>query len=251
MDDAVKLNVFPTAADVAERAAQRVCEILHDAVEARGRASIALSGGSTPRQLYQRLSSDEYRTRVDWSRVDFFFGDERCVPPGHDESNYRMARESLLDPLAIDPSRIHRIEAESNDRRRAAADYQEQIAAYFDVASTDEPPRLDLVLLGMGDDGHTASLMPHTVALDETAQWVVANYVPQFEAVRITLTLPLINRACRILFLISGSSKAAALAAVLEGPRDPERWPSQLIRPPDGQVELFVDAAAAELLRSS
>jgi 6-phosphogluconolactonase len=162
-----------------------------------------------------------------------------------------MAWGSLLEPLAVDAARVHRMEGERADKRRAAADYQQRIADYFSVSSDGAPPSFDLILLGMGDDGHTASLFPATAALQDSERWVEATFVPQLDAMRITLTARLINQAHAVLFLIAGESKAPALAAVLEGARRPEYYPSQLIRPIHGSLEYFVDERAAKMLSTT
>jgi 6-phosphogluconolactonase len=232
------------AEEVARRAAAAVAEALRAAIAERGVFSIALAGGDTPRRTYERLATEP---ELDWERVEFFWGDERPVPPDHPDSNFGMADAALLRPLGIDPHRVHRIEAERGDLAAAARDYEQELAKTLG-APDGPPPRLDLVLLGMGTDGHTASLFPYTAALSETRRWVVANEVPQLGTRRITIALPLIERARSVLVLVAGESKAAALADALEGPLDPERVPSQLLRAV-GCVEWLVDAAAASDLR--
>jgi 6-phosphogluconolactonase len=181
--------------------------------------------------------------------VDFFCGDERAVPPDHPDSNYRMAHEALLCHLGLDPQRVHRMEAERADREAAALDYESALARVLAPAPGAPPPALDLVLLGMGADGHTLSLFPHTAALHETSRWVVANHVPKLNADRLTMTAGLVNAAARVVFLVAGDDKAAPLAEVLEGPSDPERLPSQLIRP--GRLLFLVDRKAAARLGQS
>ncbi|HKA16627.1 MAG TPA: 6-phosphogluconolactonase, partial [Myxococcota bacterium] len=199
-------------------------------------------GGDTPRRMYERLAAD---TAVDWPRVEFFWGDERPVPPDHPDSNFRMTRAALLDPLGVDPRRIHRIEAERPDLAAAARDYEGELARIAGGSPGGPPPRLDLVLLGMGADGHTASLFPYTEALSEARRWVVANDVPQHATRRITVTFPLIERARSVIVLVTGESKAAALAEVLEGALEPERLPAQRLR---AYASWVVDAAAASRL---
>ena len=219
-----------------------------EAVQARGRFTVALSGGSTPRRLYQLLAGEPFRGQVDWGRVEVFWGDERSVPPDDKESNFRMAHEALLASLALPPGRVHRMAAERSDRDAAAREYQDQIARAFGVDANGEPPAFDLILLGMGPDGHTASLFPHTTALGETKRWVVVNHVPKFNTDRMTLTYPVLNRAREVLFLVAGSDKAEPLSEVLQGAPDPERLPSQRVRPTNGSLLLFVDRAAAARL---
>jgi 6-phosphogluconolactonase len=232
--------------EVAQRAAVIVVAALRTAIAERGSCAIALAGGDTPRRTYERLASD---LQLDWQRVEFFWGDERPVPPDHPDSNFGMAHAALLGPLGVDPRRIHRIEAERGDLAAAARDYEQELAKTCD-APDGGPPRLDLVLLGMGPDGHTASLFPHTAALSETQRWVVANDVPQLGTRRITITFPLIERARSVLVLATGAPKSAVLAEVLEGPFDPERLPSQRLRDLAG-ADWLVDAAAASGLRSA
>jgi 6-phosphogluconolactonase len=195
------------------------------------------------------MAAPECRDRIDWSRVEFFWCDERVVPPAHPDSNYRMAKESLLSPLRISPRRVHRMPSEEQDLDGAAAGYQEEIARVCGGAPDGPPPVLDVVLLGMGADGHTASLFPHTEALRETRRWVVANPVPQLPTHRLTMTPALLNRAHQVLFLVAGSDKAERLAEIIEGPRDPERLPSQLVSPASRNLAWFVDTAAGSQLR--
>jgi 6-phosphogluconolactonase len=234
--------------ELAQRAAAAVAEVAREAIEERGVFTLVLAGGDTPRRLYEKLAVDR---ETDWSRVEFFWGDERPVPPEHPESNFGMARAVLLRPLGIDPRRIHRIEAERGDRSAAARDYEQELAKIAGATLDGPAPRLDLVLLGMGADGHTASLFPYTDALSESRRWVVANDVPQLATRRITIAFPLIERARSVLVLVSGESKAAALVEVLEGNRDPERLPAQRLRAREDGVDWFVDAAAASRLRGA
>ena len=225
---------------VARCAAEAAVAALRAAVAERGVFTIALAGGDTPRRMYERLAAE---TEPAWARTEFFWGDERPVPAEHPDSNFGMARAALLRPLGIDPRRIHRIEGERGDLAAAARDYEEELAKTCGAPDGD-PPILDLVLLGMGADGHTASLFPYTVALSETRRWFVANDVPRLSTRRITLTFPMIERARAVLVLVTGASKADALTEVLEGPLDPQRLPSQRLRALPC-VEWLVDAAAA------
>ena len=227
------------AEEVARAAAGALTELARAAQAERGVFTLALAGGDTPRRLYAQLAADG---GVDWERAELFFGDERPVPPEHPESNYGMARATLLAPLGIAAQRVHRIEAERRDLDAVAREYEALLVRL--LGGGPAGPQLDLVLLGMGADGHTGSLFPHSAALAERRRWVVANDVPQLATRRITLTFPLIERARRVWVLVCGESKADALAQVLEGPWDPERLPSQRLR--DGaHVEWRVDAAAA------
>lgn len=244
------IRIFADVEVLSAAAAHEFVRCVREAVAARGRFTVALSGGSTPKRLYQLLTAEPFRSQVDWGRVEIFWGDERCVPPDHADSNYRMAREAMLTHLPIPAELIHRLEAERPDRDAAARDYEAVLARVFAVAADAGPPELDLVLLGMGPDGHTASLFPHTKALDESKRWVVANFVPQLNTDRLTLTRPILNRAREVLFLVAGADKAERLAEVLAGPADPKRLPSQSIQP-QGKLVWFVEAAAAARLPSS
>jgi 6-phosphogluconolactonase len=235
------------ADEVARSAAATVAAAAREAVAERGAFMLALAGGDTPRRLYEKLAAEP---GIDWSRVELFWGDERSVPPEHPESNFGMARATLLAPLGIEPSRVHRIEAERGDLTAVAREYEAELARVTGARRGGPPPRLDLVLLGIGADGHTASLFPYTASLSESRRWVVAADVPQLSIRRVTITFPLIERARAVLVLVSGASKADTLAEVLEGPWDPERLPAQRIRARAGRVDWFVDAAAASRLRA-
>lgn len=241
---------FPDAEALSRAAAEEFVRLARSAIDTGGRFTVALSGGSTPRRLYQLLAAAPLREQVDWTRVEFFWGDERSVPPTHKDSNYRMAREAMLDTLDVPAGHVHRLHGESSDLDTAAQSYQAELARVFGIPPTGDPPRFDLVLLGMGPDGHTASLFPHTAALQETVRWVVPNRVPQKNTDRLTLTVPVLNAAAVVLFLIAGEDKTDRLAEVLEGPPDTARLPSQLIRPYDGQLLWFVDTAAAKKLKT-
>ena len=198
--------------------------------------------------MFEMLAELPCRDEVEWPKVHVFWGDERAVPPDHRDSNYRMANEAMLARLPIPVAQIHRIEAERADRDAAARDYQNCIAKVFAVDPKGEPPAFDLVLLGIGPDGHTASLFPHTTALAETQRWVVVNFVPKFNTDRVTLTTPILNDARAVVFLVAGADKAEALAEVLEGPADTARLPSQLIHPTTGKLLWYIDRLAAAKL---
>lgn len=214
-----------------------------EAIAARGRFLLALSGGSTPKALYELLATPAYAPRIDWTRVEVFWGDERCVPPDDRSSNYRMAREALLDRVPISPEAIHRMRGEEAPEEAAAA-YQADLSKVFGAGG----PRFDVVLLGMGDNGHTASLFPNLTAVHETSRWVVAEYVGEVKMWRLTMTPPLLNAAARVLFLVVGGDKAAMLKRVLEGPRDVDALPSQAVAPTGGALIWMVDQAAAAAL---
>ncbi len=228
------VQVYPDANSLARAAAEYFVTLAAEAITARGRFVVALSGGSTPRATYTLLASTEFAPRVDWARVQVFWGDERCVPPDHPESNYALARETLLDHVPLPEGNIHRIRAEL-DPRRAAALYQEELEAVLGTEG-----RFDLVLLGIGADGHTASLFPGTLALEEKTRWVVENYVESLSAWRVTLTLPVLNAARQVTFLLSGAPKAETLARVRAG----ERLPAALVHLSLGRLTWMVDRDA-------
>ena len=242
----IKYYVEPDAEALARRAAQYFVEMAGEAVAAYGRARIAISGGSTPKAAFQLLAdpNQPWRWRMPWDSLDLYWVDERAVPPEAADSNYRMTREALLDHVPLRPEQIHRIEG---DPELAANRYESELRNTFRIEGA-ESPRFDLVALGMGDDGHTASLFPHTEALREITRLVTANHVPQKDTWRITLTWPVIDHASSVFFLIAGEDKAAVLKEVLTGPRDPERLPSQLIWPASGILTFILDKAAAALL---
>jgi 6-phosphogluconolactonase len=245
------IRVFADAEAVSQAAAVEFVARARDAVAARGRFFVALSGGSTPQRLYQLLADKPHRDQVPWANVQLFWGDERSVPPDHKDSNYRMTREAMLDRVPLPPAQVHRLEADRSDRDQAARDYQAALAKAFGVDPAGQPPAFDLVLLGMGPDGHTASLFPHTTALKETTRWVVVNYVPKFSTDRVTLTTPILNRAREVLFLVAGPDKADPLSRVIEGPPNADELPSQLIKPVGGSLIWFIDRAASARLTTS
>jgi 6-phosphogluconolactonase len=213
------------------------------AVNAQGRCTVALSGGSTPRSLYNLLATT-YRERLPWQKMFFFWGDERHVPPDSAESNYRMADEALLSRVPIPAGNVFRVAGEDPDAARAAQKYEQTLREFFRLPAAGYP-RFDLILLGMGPDGHTASLFPGTAALGEKSRLVVANWVDKFKTDRITFTLPVINEARMVMFLVSGSDKTQALREVLEGRQSPELFPSKLVNPEKGKLIWLVDRTAA------
>ena len=242
------IRTFPDAEAVSRGASEEFVRCAREAIAARGRFTVTLSGGSTPKRMFEMLAELPCRDQVEWAKVHIFWGDERSVPPDHRDSNYRMAHEAMLTRLPIPVLQIHRIEAERTDRDVAARDYQAAIARTFGVDANGEPPAFDLVLLGMGPDGHTASLFPGTTALAETKRWVVVNFVPKFNTDRVTLTTTILNKAKQVLFLVAGADKTEPLFEVLEGPPDPVRLPSQLIKPTTGTLVWFVDRLAVAKL---
>ena len=238
-----EIEILNNAQDVSRRGASLLLELATAADHSARRLSVALSGGSTPKTMFQILASEEFRGKVPWETVDWFWGDERCVPPDHPDSNYNMTRETLLEVAPIPEGNIYRIPAENADREAAAARYERMLRDYF--ASSTGIPRFDLIYLGMGDDGHTASLFPGTKALAEEKRLVVPNYVDKFQSYRLTFTIPMINAGKQVVFLIAGEGKADRLYEVLEGGRDPDRLPSQYIQPHPGQLRFFLDQGAA------
>jgi len=244
------IRQLDNANDLFHAEAEEVCRIGMMSIETTGRFSLVLSGGSTPRGLYKLLAQHPYRSQVDWKKTEFFWGDERGVPPDDPASNYRMAKEAMLDKLAVPSERIHRIETERPDLDQVARDYEAKIEEVLGriPGVGRRPPHFNLFLLGMGEDGHTASLFPNTPALFEKERWVVAQEVSKAPRERITMTPPLINAAHFIIFLAAGPTKAKVLADVLQGPRNAKKWPAQLIRPLTGEVSWFVDRAASASL---
>lgn len=244
----IKFYVEADPASLARRAACHFVEMVSEAAEANGRARVAVSGGSTPKAAFQLLADphQSYRKRMPWDALELFWVDERTVPPDHPESNYRMTKEAMLDHVPLQPEQVHRMEGEL-EPEAAAARYESELRNTFRLEGA-ETPRFDLISLGMGDDGHTASLFPHTAAIHEMGRLVTANHIPQKDTWRITLTWPVINQARSVFFLIAGADKAERVHEVFIGPRDPERLPSQLIWPSSGILTLFLDKAAAALL---
>ena len=244
-----KIQIVVDVDAMSRAAAETIVEHVSESLQTRDIYTIALSGGSTPRRLFALLASDaKLRKQIPWDRIHFFWGDERHVPPGHPESNYRMAYETILSKAPIPLKNIHRIHAEDADAGRAAAEYELEIRQFFKIEAG-QIPSFDCVLLGMGPDGHTASLFPGTSALEETKHLVVANWVEKFQSYRITLTVPVFNNADHILFLVGGGEKADTLKAVLEGDSKTTRFPVQLIQAAHGEVTWFLDHSAASRLK--
>jgi len=242
-----EILIFQNIEELNNAATQNFVEIGAKAIEKRGQFAVALAGGSTPKLLYQLLSSDKFNDKIDWKSVFFFFGDERNVPPDSEESNFRMANENLLKPLQIPEENIFRWQTELKDAEVIAEKYEEMIRRFFDL-DKNEFPRFDLILLGMGADGHTASLFPFTKALHETEKIAVANAVKKLNITRLTLTFPVLNNGRNIIFLISGKDKAETLKEVLEGEFQPLKFPSQNVKPGDGNLFWVIDEQAAEYL---
>jgi 6-phosphogluconolactonase len=244
----VTFRVLPTPAATAQAAAQLFTDAAVKAATTRGVARIAISGGTTPKAMFALLAdpAGAFLKQVPWDKIELYWVDERCVPPDNVESNYRMTNEVMLSKVPLSAERIHRMEGEL-EPDVAAARYESAIRNTFKLEGA-QTPTFDLVLLGMGDDGHTASLFPHTEALNEMSHIVVPNHVPQKDTWRITLTWPVINQGREVAFLIEGAGKAQVLNEVFLGPYQPDTYPSQLIRPASGKLALLLDVAAASKL---
>ncbi len=240
----MNLLVYETPDELAGAAAREFVARAEAAIDEHGRFAVVLAGGSTPKATYEALVRD-YSGELDWGGVHVFFGDERAVSPDHEDSNYRMAHEALLSRVPV--GSVHRMRGELPPAE-AAASYEEELRGFFEL---DGVPAFDLILLGMGEDGHTASLFPETSALDVTDRWVVANPVLKLETTRLTLTIPVINAARSVIFQVAGEGKALALKEILECDADPRAYPAKSIRPESGDLTWMVDRAAASLLDES
>jgi 6-phosphogluconolactonase len=239
------LEVLPDAVAVAQAAAEVFVAVAARANKEGSPFRVALAGGTTPKMLYALLASPSYRSRVSWDDVSFFFGDERSVPPDHPDSNYRMAHDALFGPLGIKDERMHRMKPEAADLNTAAAAYEAVLRTVFEG----NPPRFDLLLLGMGPDGHTASLFPGNAALRERTRWVVPVFdAPKLPPERLTLTIPVLNDARQVLFVVTGPDKAQALRQVLQGDGEPDQYPAKFIRPGADRLLWLVDEAAGSAL---
>lgn len=238
---AVSITIFRSTADLTRNSAQCIVNLVSGAIQKRGRATVALSGGTTPKVVYELLATPEFRNCIDWNKTHLFWGDERCVLPNHPESNYRMVKEALLDKVVIHQSNVHRVLTEL-PAPEAASEYEKNIVEHFGFHN----PEFDLVLLGMGEDGHTASLFPGTTALNEQHKTVTGVFVPKLNANRVTLTFPAINQSQAVLFIVSGRGKASVLRDVLEGKSG--KYPVERVALTHGDLLWYVDAEAASLL---
>ncbi len=238
------IQIYSTSQSLLEAVAQHLVHHARQAIAARNAFTIALAGGSTPKDLYAMLAAPPFHSQLDWTKIRFFWGDERHVPPDHADSNYRMAHEALLRHLPISMAHIHRVPSELPDAHTAAEQYEAALRKQFEVSEPDIP-RFDFILLGMGPDGHTASLFPGTQAVHETNRLVAAPWVETFQTHRITFTPGLLNHARQVTFLICGNAKAKTLHAVLEGPFQPDALPAQIIQPQAGTLTWFMDQEAA------
>jgi 6-phosphogluconolactonase len=239
------IRIFESESELADAAAALFIECAAASIAARGVFTMALSGGSTPKAMYESLARPANASRVEWSKVQLFWGDERCVPPDSVDSNYRMARETLLDNIDIPAANVHRMEGEL-EPAVAAQRYEDALRKVFG----DVIPRFDLLLLGLGENGHIASLFPHQPVLDEQTHTVAGVWVEEVKMSRITFTLPVINAAALVLFVVAGARKAAVVHRVLESERDPVAIPAQAVSPLHGRVEWMLDAAAASKLEA-
>ena len=238
------VTTVPDAQALAAAVADRFAEAARTAVRLRGAFRVALAGGSTPARAYELLA-ERPAGEIPWAQTHVFWGDERPVPPDHPDSNYRMAFEAMLSRVPVPPHQVHRLHGEAQDLEAAAAEYAEALAYAFGIATLGDPPRFDLILLGMGAEGHTASLFPGSPVLGSRA-WVAAPFVPALGMRRLTFTPAVLNAALQVLFGVSGPNKAAALAEVLGGGYQPERYPAQVVRPTAGHVEWLIDAPLAK-----
>ena len=243
----LRLRIEDDKDRLARAAAEEIAGAISSALIERARCAVALTGGSTPRAAYRLLGEEPFASRLAWDRIHFFWGDERHVPPDHADSNFRMAHEAFLASVPVPAENIHRIPAEDADAARAAASYEETLRGFFHLEA-DEKPRFDLLLLGLGPDAHIASLFPGNAALHERQRLVIAPWVEKMATFRITLTAPVLDNAARVIFLVSGEEKSAAVRNVLEGERNPDLYPGQLLSLKSGEVIWLLDRDAASRL---
>jgi 6-phosphogluconolactonase len=245
-----EIRILPDGAAIAKRAAQEFVQAAQGAVRAKNSFNVALAGGSTPKALYGLLVNDStLRSQVPWDKMHLFFGDERHVPPDHSESNFRMATEVMISKSPLKPEQVTRIKGEYPDTDQAALEYEKALREYFKLKDG-EFPRFDLLLAGMGNEGHTLSLFPGTKALLADGRIAVRNWVGKLYTERITLTAPAASNAAEIIFMVTGADKALALKAVLEGPFEPDQLPAQLLQPKSGKLLWLVDVGAGGMLTS-
>ena len=241
----MQIASYPDTDTLSHDAAQYIVRLAGQSIVTHGRFTIALSGGTTPKKLYGLLGDEPYRSQIDWTHVDIFWSDERCVPADSEDSNYRLAQQVLLSKIPLGASQIHRMPADEADREAAAAAYTNEMRRVF---ATDGIPGFDLIQLGMGPEGHTASLFPHQPSLHEQQRLVMPVIVPKPPPPRLTFTPPILNAAHNVLFLVAGSDKADAVQAVLEGEYNPDEYPAQIVRPVHGEVVWMLDQGAASKL---
>ena len=243
-----EIRILPDGVAIAKRAAQEFVRAAAGAVREKGSFSVALAGGSTPKALYSLLVNDPaLRSQVPWDKIHLFFGDERHVPPDHPDSNFLMATEAMISKSPLKPEQVTRIRGEYFDAEQAALEYEKTLREYFQLKEG-EYPRFDLLLAGMGNEGHTLSLFPGTKALHADGRLVVRNWIGKLNTERVTLTAPAASNAAVVIFMVTGTDKAPALKSVLEGPFEPDQLPAQLLQPQNGRLLWLVDTAAASVL---
>ena len=240
------IHIFKSAPDLIKALAEYVVQIAVESITARGEFNVVLSGGKSPEVLYKTLALPEYKNRLEWSKVNFFFGDERNVPTNDSQNNANMVRKALFDPLQIEASKIFAVDT-SLPPDAAAKNYAARMTSHF----RGKELRFDLILLGLGDNAHTASLFPHTDVLNEKSASVQSVFLKEQDVYRITMTAPLINQARHIAFLVYGHAKAEAVQQVLENKYDPEKYPAQLIKPEKGNLQWYLDEEAGSLLKKA
>ena len=245
MDRTIK--IFPDIASIAKEAAGIFTSAAQKAVKEHGVFRVAMAGGSTPKTLYALLVAEPYRSQLPFDKMQLFFGDDRHVPPDHADSNYRMVTENFISKTPIKAEQVFRMETELQDTEKAARDYEQVLKSQF-ALKPGELPRFDLMMLGMGNEGHTLSLFPATTALRDNGRLVVRTWVGKLYTERITCTAPVANNSAAILFMIGGADKAPALKAVLEGPYEPDQLPTQYIKPSNGKLIFLIDSAAGGML---
>jgi 6-phosphogluconolactonase len=243
----MSVAIYSDIDTLSQEAARYVVRVASESITTHGRFTLALAGGSTPKKLYGLLASEPYRDQIDWALTEIFWSDERCVPSDSEDSNYHLAQEVLLSKVPISATQIHRMPADADNRDQASLAYIQEIQRVF---GTNSIPSFDLIQLGMGPEGHTASLFPHQASLHEQTRLIMPVTVPKPPPLRLTFTPPLLNAATHVLFLVTGQDKADALQAVLEGEYNPDEYPAQIIRPTQGEVTWMLDPAAASKLRT-
>lgn len=244
----MQIALYPDSDTLSRDAAQYIVRLATESIVSHGRFTIALSGGTTPRKLYGMLGDEPYRSQIDWALVDIFWSDERCVPPDSEDSNYLLAQQVLLNKIPIPAAQIHRMPADEPDRDAASQAYTDEMRRVF---ATNGIPSFDLIQLGMGPEGHTASLFPHQASLHEQQRLVMPVSVPKPPPPRLTFTPPILNAAHNVLFLVTGADKADAVQAVLEGTHNPDEYPAQIVRPTNGEVVWMLDTKAASALKNN
>jgi 6-phosphogluconolactonase len=242
------VRFYPSMLALNQAVCDHIVDIAERAITTRGRFTLALSGGSTPKPIYELLASRDYADTMNWTFVHVFWGDERCVPPTHRDSNYHMAREVLLNRVKIPLANLHRIQGETEPEKSAAL-YDAELRDFFIKRMNSSRPRFDLILLGMGADGHTASLFPQTPAIHETQRWTMAQYIEKLGSWRITLTPTVINAAANVFFVVTGDDKAQTVRRVLNDPYNPDELPAQIVKPTDGVLRWYLDSGAGHALQ--